>query len=163
MFAAALSLQDMKHYQLYEGNCHCSLIRLCISRHAPIKLDGQHFPGSWSIMISRRETAVTWLNPILLYVWDRVAREFVCARNSVYPSAQLRTDGGAWPSCAFVKWSASSLSCPLSTLVQRPDRRDKGRPGTCSPMFINKPRRSCPTILPSQYVWKRTQVITLLA
>lgn len=51
-------------------------------------------------------------------VWDRVAREFVRTGNSVYPSAELR--GGAWPSCAFVKWSASSLSCPLSTPVQRP-------------------------------------------
>jgi len=34
-------LQDMKHYQLYEGNCHCSLAS-AYRGHAPIKLDGQH-------------------------------------------------------------------------------------------------------------------------
>lgn len=81
---------------------------------------------SWMIpmrsnTISRHETTASRLNPILLYVACGIAwRANLCVRagNSVYPSAELR--GGAWPSCASVKWSASSLSCPLSTPVQRP-------------------------------------------
>lgn len=113
---------------------------------------------------TERRTAFR-LNPILLVrVMCEIAwRARICVRRKFCLSDRAELRGGAWPSCAFVKWSASSLSCPLSTPVQRPGRRDKGRPGTCSSMFINKPRRSCPTILPSQYVWKRTQVIVLLA
>lgn len=58
--ATALSLEDMKH-QLWGKHCHCSLTRLCISRHwdAPIKLDasprGRHWRAlPWIPMRSTR-------------------------------------------------------------------------------------------------------------
>lgn len=79
------------------------------------------------------------------------ARRKFCLSSSTEPRVAILR--------AFVKPSASSpslslslflsLSCLLSTPVQRPGGRDKGlprRPGTCSPMFINKPRRLCPAI-----------------
>lgn len=71
----------------------------------------------------------------------------ICARRKFCLFIGKTSRDGAWPSCTLVKPSASSLSCfPPQPSVQRPGRCDKGllqRSSTCSPMFINKPRRFC--------------------
>jgi len=83
-----------------------------------------------------------WLDRIRFCCTCEIAwRVNLCAQEILFIRSRSSADG--WWRVAILR-VASSLSCPLSTPVQRPDRRDKGRPGTCSPMFINNPRRTSP-------------------